>query len=60
MEDTRPITKRSELIIPTCEDCGYNIEHGNIPCPDGLTMCCVAHHGMRCTNCGRQYANPFI
>ncbi len=44
---------------PNCDDkcpvCRGDMRHGIIPCPDGLSGCCVGHYGYTCLVCGRVF-----
>lgn len=54
--DTRPITKRSEMIIPTCKKCGGRVDPSvsvparPVPGIPGVDLAC--HHGDVCRDCG--------
>ena len=35
-----------------CPNCKGPLVFGSIPCPDGISGCCVLHHGYKCLKCG--------
>ena len=44
--------KPSAAICPRCQAPMVN---GPVRCPDGMEGCCVAHYGLICTECRRQF-----
>ena len=35
-----------------CPKCDGDLYHGTIPCPSGISGCCVLHYGYSCWSCG--------
>ena len=56
MIDNRPITKRSEMIIPTCEKCGGRVDPSvavpALPINGRPDITLVCHYGDVCRECG--------